>query len=326
MQPVRQFFGKIFLNDGVLRALPMLTLLAGTVLFTLAFTAWPDADAPVTHDILKSLSQTILAGGLVGVLTNSFKYMGIFRDTVHDVVYGQEHLKSRNDLPQLWSRITSVLCQEKFPQLTEHLQIDVLKKYIPTKKDFYYSQYSRECTISFEDDDQRIVVIYEELDLVVHPHSPTKEISYTYRGQIDSRTPAGVGLLDIHEFTIDGIDHGVPMISEPYQDEFGGMGVKQSYAISLSGKDKYRIRRSASRRVCIASDPIMEFSSNEFILGSTVKFRSTDRRILPIFQSVGTEDFDDCTMGRTANWHVHREFQGLMFPDQGYILFIQRQL
>ena len=326
MQSVRHLFGKIFLNDGVLSALPLLTLLLGGGLFTLAFTTWPAATSPVTHDVLKSLSQTILAGGLVGVLTNSFTYMGIFRDTVHDVVYGHEHLKTRNDLPQLWSRITSVLCQEKFPRLTPHLQMDVLKKYIPTKKDFYYSQYSRECTISFEGDDQRIVVIYEELDLLVHPYSSTKEISYTYRGQIDSRTPAGVGQLNIHEFTIDGKDRAVAMHDEPYLDEFGGTGVKQSYAIPLSGKDEYRIRRSASRRVCIASDPILEFSSSEFILGSTVKFRSTDPRILPIFQSVGTEEFDDRTMGRTANWNVHREFTGLLFPDQGYMLFIQRQL
>ena len=326
MQQARGLFSKVFLNDGLLRALPLLTLLVGALLFVLAFAVWPMATAPVPHDILKSLSQTILAGGVVGVLTNSFKYMGIFRDAVHDVVHGHEHLRNRNDLPQLWSRITSVLCQEKFPQLADHLQIDVLKKYIPTKKDFYYSQYSRECTLTFEDADQSIVEIYEELDLMVHPHSPAKEISYTYRAHIDSRTPAEIGHLHIHEFTIEGQDHAVQMVTEPYQDEFGGTGTKQSYAIPLRGKDQYRIRRAATRRICIANDPIVEFSSSEFILGSTVKFRSDDPRILPVFQSVGTEDFDDRAMGPMARWHVHREFEGLLFPDQGYMLFIQRQL
>lgn len=87
-----------------------------------------------------------------------------------------------------------------------------------------------------------------------------------------------------------------------------------------------RANRSVTRKLCVTKDPVTEYSSNEFILGCVVKFKSEDAGIVPVFQSVGTEDFDDRTMGPNGNWQVHREFNGLMFPRQGYILFIQRQV
>ena len=116
------------------------------------------------------------------------------------------------------------------------------------------------------------------------------------------------------------------MVEEEYDDEFGGKGLLQSYAIPLVGKDSYRIRRTMSRRLCLTNDPVIEFSSDEFILGCVAKFRSEEATLVPVFQSVGTEDFDDKTMGPAGNWPVHREFAGLMFPRQGYVLFIQRQV
>lgn len=66
----------IFLNDGVLRAIPTLTLIAGLVLFTVAYLLLPAARHPAWHDAVKTLAQSVLVGGLVGVITNSLKYIG----------------------------------------------------------------------------------------------------------------------------------------------------------------------------------------------------------------------------------------------------------
>lgn len=241
-------------------------------------------------------------------------------------MFGADHLKQRRDLPELWSQITSIICQEKFPQLAERLRADVLANYVPAEKDFYYSDYSRECTIRVEGDDPDIVTLYEELDFRLHPADPNKEVTYTYRSSCDSRTPAQLTRVDLHRLDIDEVDHQVGMVEEEYDDEFGGKGLTQSYVIPLKGKDGYRIRRAMTRRLCITKDPVVEISSNQFILGCVTKFRSEEPTLAPVFQSVGTADFDDRSMGPDGHWLVHREYNELMFPRQGYILFIQRQI
>lgn len=321
-----KFLRTIFLNDGFVRAIPVITLIFGVGMFACSYIFLPKDNFPAWHDASKTLSQAILVGGLVGVITNSLRYIGIFRESVHEVMFGTEHLKVRNDLPELWSKVTSVICQEKFPQLAERLQVDVLDNYVPAKKDFYYSNYSRECTIRVEGDDSDVVTLFEELDFILHPADPNKEINYIYRSKCDSRSPAALVRLNLHRLDVDGTVQQVGMVEEEYDDEFGGKGLSQSYAIPLSGKDSYRIRRSTSRNLCLTKDPVIEYSSDEFILGCVAKFRSEEPTLVPVFQSVGTEDFDDRSMGPAGNWPVHREFAGLMFPRQGYVLFIQRQV
>lgn len=326
MDKLRKMVTAIFLNDGFLRALPLLTLIVGLALFILAYVVVPAQDYPTWHDAAKSLGQAVLVSGLVGLLTYSFKFIGIFREAVHEVMFSTEHLSSRKDLHELWSKVTSAICQEKFPQLGERLRADVLAKYVPAEKDFYYSHYSRECSIGVDGDDPDTITLHEELDFRLHPADPLKEVVYTYRSTSDSRTPADVARLSLHRLDIDGEDHQVGMTEKEYVDEFGKKGLQQSYAITLKGKESYRIRRTMTRRLCISTDPVIEFSSDEFILGCTAKFRSMEPTLVPVFQSVGTGDFDDQSMGPEGIWSVHREFEGLMFPDQGYILFIQRRV
>jgi hypothetical protein len=323
MGGIIHFLRKVLFNDSLIRAVPFLTLLAGVLGFALSYLVW---DTGTLHEIIKSFSQVVLASGLVSVLINSFKYMGIFKEAVHEVMFSPDHLRQRSDLPALWSRVTSVICQEKFPQLAERLHADVLAKYVPAGKDFYYSGYSRETTISVVPDDPDIVSIYEELDLSLHPADPAKEVFYSYYSKVDSRTPRELAEIELIQLSVDGIVKDIDFTVSEYDDEFGGTGVMQKYTIPLSGKNTYKIRRATRRRLCITRDPVIEYSSQEFILGCVAKFRAESPGIVPVFQSVGTEDFDDQTMGPDGNWQVHRVFHGLMFPRQGYILFIQRQV
>jgi len=320
-----KFVRKIFINDGFVKALPWITLAIGLILFFASYFVDQEI-SPRLKDALKSLGQVIVTSGVVSAILNSFKYMGIFRDVVHEVIFSIDHLKTRNDLSELWKRITFAICEEKFPDLSDLLHKNVIGNYLPAKKNFYYTDYLREVTISFHDKERDIVSLYEEVDLKLHPADNVTEVKYTYQCFIDSRTPPELACVDIHSLWIDDIEPNYEMKTRNYVDEFGGQGTIQSYEISLSGKDVYRIRRSSTRRLCISKDPVNEYSSEEFIHGCTAKFRSTDSGILPIFQSVGTEDFDDKAMAPNGTWQVHREFGGLMFPRQGYLLFIQRQI
>jgi hypothetical protein len=319
-----QILAKVFSSDMLTRAWPFLLLMLGGFVLLMGF-SYPSSTFPRAHEVLMLLAQVILVGGLVGTLTNSLKYIGIFKEAVADVVHGKDFLQSRSDLPELWKRVTSVLCQEKFPQLADRLHGDVLANFLPAKKDFYYSNYFRECTLSFEGEQRDIVTIHEEIEFDLHPARREMEIPYTYRSWCDSRTPREVALVSGLRLFIDDVDQGDVLKEEEYEDEFGGKGLSQSYLVPLSGQEVYKIRRHMTRRLQIDRDPVIEFSSDEFILGCTVKFRSATAEIVPVFQSVGTDKFHDKSIGRKGDLKVYRTLPSLMFPKQGYILFVQRQ-
>lgn len=316
----------IFWNDAIQRALPTITFLAGLCLFAASYVVYPALHYPVRHDLLKSLGQTILVSGLIGMLLTTLKYIGIFQDAVHDVVFGDAYLKTRTDLPAIWTRVTAAISQGKFPQLSKQLEADVLSTYIPTQKDFFCSGYKHECVIRPMDGRDDVVLIHEKIEFVLHPADAHKAVSYPYESYTDSRTPPDIAKLNLIGLYVDDQKQDITLKQETYQDEFGRPGLKQSYALTLSGKAEYRIRRLAVRKLRIAEDPVIEYASNQFILRCEAKFKSEIPHLVPIFQPVGVGDFDDRAMGAEDNWHVSREFNGLLFPRQGYMLFVQRRL
>jgi hypothetical protein len=320
--PTLALLRRIFAKDILVRIVPAAALITGAILFVMAYLIVPETRSPAWHDALKTLAQIILVSGVVSVIVNSVKYMGIFKEAVHEVVFGPDHLRSRKDLPDIWSVVTSILCQDKFPDLSRHLHTAVLGKYIPTAKNFYYSDYDRECTFKWEDKENGIVVVQEEIELTINPANQNEKIVYTYVCNFDSRSNAIVSKLELNDLRIDGRNYPNALKFETYDDEFGGKGTRYSYSFDLQGKKRYRVRRSITRRLPLLLDPVTEYSSLEFILDTTVKFRSETSDLKPIFVSVGTDDFEDLTFPK-GHWQVHRELKGLMFPRQGYILFIQ---
>jgi hypothetical protein len=53
--------------------------------------------------------------------------------------------------------------------------------------------------------------------------------------------------------------------------------------------------------------------------------RSETNELKVVFVGVGTE-FEDKRLGPNDSWAVRNELSGLMFPNQGYILFLQREV
>jgi hypothetical protein len=316
-----KFFSKVFSADALTRALPSLAIILGFVLLVVSFWALSPAENPTAHGIVLSVAQAVLVGGVVGVLTNALRYMGIFSEAVHQVFFSEEHLRNRADLSDVWMRVTSALTRGKFPSLAQYLKTDVIKNYIPAEKNFYYSRYYRECIIKWSNSEKTMIIIEENIEIDIIPQD-LSVIDYTYRCMTNSKVNRIDDHFSLELLEVNGTDHRDRLVIGQYNDEYGGNGTNHDYNIKLSGHPKYMVRRSTRRKMDISVEPFLEYSSRNFILETTVKFKSDSPDLVPIFVSVGTDDFDNHS-GKSG-WPVHRTFPSLMFPNQGYLLIVQK--
>jgi hypothetical protein len=190
------------------------------------------------------------------------------------------------------------------------------------KKDFYYSEYHRQCVVRWADKTKNVAEVEEMIDITLHPVSASDQVNYIFVSRIDSRTPRDIAKLHITHMDIDGTTYTDVLKEEEYDDEFGGKGLRLSYEIPLKGRAEYRIRRSSIRKLALSQDPVLEYVSPQFILESTVQARSESPDLNIVFVGVGL-DFEDKKTGPASYWPIDKEQGRLMFPNQGYILFLQ---
>lgn len=315
--------GKIFSFDAMVRALPILMILVGCACLAVSFTIIPQTSSPAWHGITLTIGQSVLVGGVVGVLLDTLKYIGIFKEAIHEVMFSDQYLAGRGDLSDLWLRVTSSITKNKFPALSDHLKYGILNKYIPADKDFYYSRYYRECVVSWHDREKGIVEIDEMVEIDLVPAPGIKKIVYNYDCLSNSFVTKIDDYFILSSLLIDEKPYVDVIVAVDVVDEYGGTGCRHSYDIELPCKNKHTVQRRTIKRLPLKQEPFFEYSSQNFILDTTVKFRSNSDDLKPIFVSVGTEDFSDNALPG-GPWAVHRLFKNLMFPNQGYLIVLQQ--
>jgi hypothetical protein len=252
----------------------------------------------------------------------------VIRDAVHEVLYSVAHLKHRNDLPEVWGRVSEALYDQRFPAIAELLRRTILTNLLPVGRDFYYGEYHRECELSWKDEAASIVQIREEIaDLVIIPVAPDQTIYYKYQTEYDSRTPEELARVTLVNLTINGRPYHNVMKEEGFEDGRGGHGLRQHYSIPLEGQPSYRVRRVMLRNLSLNEDPIIDYRSTNFICGPTsVRVRTKAPTLAAHVIGNASGDFADRALNQEAArvWDIDLEYDGLIFPNQGYILILQK--
>lgn len=102
---------------------------------------------------------------------------------------------------------------------------------------------------------------------------------------------------------------------------------KVKYSVNLKGKSSYGVRRVTNRIFPVMIDPFSVYTSPNFTLGASVLVECLPDDLRVKFVSLGTAgNFvsrlpQDVPSSRKGD--VDREYAGLIFPKQGYVLFFQ---
>src|ERR1700742_1681532 len=114
--------------------------------------------------ILETVGIAILIGVVFDVVLKSVEYLNVFRDALNEIVYEDRFLRNRSDIIDVWKRVSRILYESKFPQISDQIENRILNTYFPISVNFYYEDVNQSITIEFHDDEQRYISVIESLD------------------------------------------------------------------------------------------------------------------------------------------------------------------
>jgi hypothetical protein len=119
----------------------------------------------------------ILAGGFLAFFLKSFQFIGLFRDEISKVVFGQEFLTRTTTeyKEEVWKNITTSLCQSSFSDINDKISNIIYDKYIPKGLEFYHEGMT--VIYEFEKVDENHIAIIEKQTFKIKSKADTINFS-----------------------------------------------------------------------------------------------------------------------------------------------------
>ncbi len=134
--------------------------------------------------ILEKLGLAIFSSGIFAAVLKSIQFTGIFKEEIEKVVVDSSFIEKRNDLPDLWRRISKSIHHEKFPSISDELESIVLDKYFPTNHKYFYNDFRYTLNIT-ELTNDNIIKYTENIEFKVVLASDVDEATIFNENTID---------------------------------------------------------------------------------------------------------------------------------------------
>lgn len=203
-------------TDAFLRNIAWIFIILGLIL--IIFSLWDKLDEQFAHAVNK-IGFTILTSGVFAAIMKSFQFIGIFKQEIENVILESKFIEKRNDLPDLWKKISQSIYKKKFPEISNELQEMILSSYFPTNHKYYYEDAIISINVEEFDKDENIkytqtfkvkVVLAEDVSEVV------MEQNYT----LDKGENVDINNGQRIYYKIDGIDKLPDMTKEDSETDF----------------------------------------------------------------------------------------------------------
>lgn len=89
------------------------------------------------NNLIQKIGFIALTSGIFAGVLKSIQFTGLFQEELTKVISGNEFLKNRKDLPDLWKKISKSIYAEKFPEISGLLEDRILTTYFPMDSNHY---------------------------------------------------------------------------------------------------------------------------------------------------------------------------------------------
>ena len=274
------------------------------------------------------IAQSIIVPAVFAAVMYSVRFSRVFEEVVSDVIFGihgDKHLKDRGDLGSIWSRVTKAICKDRFEELSEDIEKSVLSKHLPIDKNFFYCNYYRRLAIELvRRKPSKIVKIVEDLRYTIIPVSKETTVKHDLIFKDGDGIPHEFSGIKVRSLIINNKTFEPSVISQ----EIGDDKKTHRYEVNLKGEESYHIQRVMELHLNIDEDPVIKYSPDEFIKGSEIEVSVIGNGIKP-FVSANWKNFyedteeNESTPDLLGMYAARISTRRLLFPDQGYTLFIR---
>lgn len=297
-------------TDAFLRNIAWIFIIVGLLL--IMFSLWDKLDEQFAHAVNK-IGFTILTSGVFAAIMKSFQFIGIFKQEIENVILESKFIEKRNDLPELWKKISRSIYKKKFPEISNDLQEIILSSYFPTNHEYYYDDAVISINVEEFDKDENIkytqtfkvkVVLAEGLNEV--------EMSQNYT--LDKGEDIDINNNTRLYYKIDGVDRMKEMQTEDTETDFK---INRKFSLKVSNKKSFLLEVKEERKYCIKNDNIKLVRVNNITKEMDVSISFPDNLLVTFFNVGVIKRFEPKHIdNKNTISRIHKN--GLILPQQGF--------
>ena len=303
-------------------AVPVILLVIGILLLCIsAFDPWElETSSPHWYKFIGKCADIVLVSSLISFLLDSAEYMGIFKKDLEEIIYDTKYLEKRNDIEDIWVRVSKVFTKLRFPQISTPLMNAVKDFYTPDDelKLSYYTDYRNVYTIEYDETDCNFINVKNEITFTLKVED-TKNFYFPMRywncvaeNEKDSVT------INFEKITINGVAAKVTKPEKSYKD---GM-ICHTFKLELEGKTEYQICQENKQRYDLRQDNYLGFRARWLVNDMRIQiFHPANLKLLFVNRATAN---GFRTNKETPDFSEY-EYKGLILKNQGYIIILNKQ-
>lgn len=305
----------VFNASGLKGAIPWIILICGIIFLTLGF--FDICKKVVFNDILREVGNICIVGVLVGYVTSSAQFMGVFKNELEDIIYDLKFLKKRNDIHIIWEKVSKTLFKSKFPEISIELLNIIKDKYFPLNQVSYYKDYQSIITITWVDEEKKIIKVEYEISFELISSTKNK-----FNFPLDSRVNVeGIDFnnysINVENYTVNGKPAVVVKKVDKIEDKFHHFGIE----VLLSGSDKYAISKKIIKQYSLEKDYHLSFSAKYIVKNYRIQIFCPNNISLCFIEKGTIEKFNNV---KDRPGYLESHYKGLILPRQGYICILKQ--
>jgi hypothetical protein len=250
-------------------------------------------------------------------LIKSEDFSHVLSEKMKELALSDDYLLQRNDLEEIWTRVTLCKYQQKFPELAPEIQKKIENDlFLERSLSYYYKNFRLQINLSLDGD---IIKITEISSFTVISHTTDKiEINFGTNSPVDD-SEGIYSQITPEECKCDG--KVLNLKTENGKDEAGNIDPKNTHFTAyLEGKKKYIIERQIVMTQDIKDDRVFSFSSSRIIEDLSINLKH-DTKLNLFFSPVGKNIFHDDNQltSEQSKSYISRE---LLLPGEKFKVFI----
>lgn len=303
-------------------AVPVILLVIGLPLLCItAFDPWQlEISSPHWFRLLSKSADIILVSSLISFLLDSAEYMGIFKKDLEEIIYDTKYLEKRNDIEEIWVKVSKVFTRLKFPQISTPLMNAIKNFYTPNDdlKLSYYSDYRNVYTVAFDDEDDNFIKVKNETTFTLKVED-SKKFKFPMRfWNCVAENNQGSVSMNLDHITVNGNPAKIKDSAKSYSN---GM-VCHTFNVELEGMTEYHITQESDQRYDLRQDNYLGFRARWLVNDMRIQiFHPKNLKLLFVNRATA----NDFKMNKETADFCEFEYKGLILKNQGYIIILNKE-
>lgn len=318
----RDSWWHLFTTNSFHYAMIWLIPIIGVLGYVLIYNNWL-CDSTL-KDVVEKIADVFVIGGVVGFLSNSSHFFGLFTQELEDIIYSNRFLSLRRDISKVWHKVSTAMFDSKFPNISEDLFSIIENSYICCKANSYYDNYYLIMDVKWADERKKELIIkdYISFDLVTDKEGDIKlSFACSFR-EVQNLKKDEDYYCRINKFMINDSDYLSKLKDESTEGNQNDFIDKRVISIDNSKReDRYAVLIERERKCIFDLDYDIGFKAKYIVKNMRVSLSLPEDLSATFIERGTTKNFE---FVKNDKHQKDLLYKGLILQKQGFIFVMHR--